>query len=80
MTISILTNFFLWCTIINGSLLVIWTVVSMLAPDIIYSLQSKWFPIRRDAFDVILYCYLGLFKIFFIVFNLVPYLALLIVG
>jgi hypothetical protein len=34
----------------------------------------------REAFDVAIYGFLGLFKIVFIFFNLVPYLALLIVG
>ena len=75
-----LTTFFMWCTIINGGL-ILWTAVwSMLAPDLIYRMQSKWFPIPRETFDVVIYSYIGLFKILFLVFNLVPYVALLIIG
>ncbi len=37
-------------------------------------------PIPREIFDVVIYAFLGLFKIVFLVFNAVPYLALLIVG
>jgi len=52
----------------------------VLAPDRVYQTQSRWFPIPRETFDVLIYAFLGLFKIVFLVFNLVPYLALLIVA
>jgi hypothetical protein len=52
----------------------------LLAPDLVYRTQSKWFPIPRETFDVVMYSFLGLFKIVWLVFNVVPYLALLIVG
>ena len=42
--------------------------------------QSVFFPIPRDRFDLMIYGFVGLFKLFFIVFSLVPYLALLIIG
>ncbi len=78
--IQTLTQFFMWCTVINGALLVLWTTVSLLAPDLVYRTQNKWFPMPRETFTVVFYSFLGLFKIVFLVFNLVPYLALLIVG
>jgi hypothetical protein len=80
MDIQTLTTFFMWCTIINGALLVLWTTVCMLAPDLVYRVQSKWFPIPRETFDVVFYAFLGVFKTFWLVFNVVPYVALLIVG
>ena len=80
MDMQTLTAFFLWCTILNGGLLAFWTVICMAAPDLVYRLQSRWFPIPRETYDVVIYCFLGVFKIFFLVFNLVPLLALLIVG
>ena len=75
-----LTTFFMWCTIINGALLVLWTTMCILAPDLVYRMQSIWFPIPRETFNVVIYSFLGLFKIFFLAFNVVPYVALLIVG
>jgi len=75
-----LTSFFMWCTIINGGLLIFWSTVFMAAPDVVYRTQRKWFPIPRETFDVVMYAFLGLFKIVFLVFNVVPYVALLIVG
>lgn len=80
MDIQTLTRFFMWCTIMNGALLVIWTTMLMLAPDWVYRTQSKWFPIHRETFDVVVYSFFGLFKIVFLFFNLVPYVALVIVG
>jgi hypothetical protein len=47
---------------------------------LVYRMQSKWFPISRETFNVVIYSFLGLFKIVFLVFNLVPYVVLLIVG
>ena len=80
MDIQTLTKFFMWCIIINGSLLVLWTTVCILVPDLLYRTQSKWFPIPRETFNVVIYSFLGLFKIVFLIFNVVPYIALLIVG
>ena len=79
MDLQILTTFFMWCTIINGALLTLWITMFMLAPDLVYRTQSKWFPLPRETFNVVFYSFLGLFKIVFLVFNVVPYVALLIV-
>ncbi len=80
MDLQMLTTFFMWCTIINGGLLILWALFTMLAPDLVYRTQSMWFPIPRETFNVVIYSFIGLFKIFFLVFNVVPYLALLIIG
>jgi hypothetical protein len=80
MDIQTLTSFFMWCTIMNGALLILWSVMFMFAPDLVYRMQRKFVPVSRETFDVVIYGFLGLFKIFFIIFNLVPFLALLIVG
>ena len=80
MDIQTLTTFFMWCTIINGSIFALWTIMLILTPDLVYRTQNKWFPIPRETFNVIIYSFLGLFKIFFLFFNVVPYVALLIIG
>ena len=80
MDIHSLTAFFMWCTIINGGILVLWTMSSMFALDLLYRIHSKWFPIPREAFNVAIYSLVGVFKVFFLVFNAVPYVALLIMG
>jgi hypothetical protein len=80
MDIQTLTRFFMWCTLINGGILILWTVSFIFVPDLVYRTQSKWFPVSQETFNVVMYSFLGLFKIVFLVFNAVPYVALLIVG
>ena len=55
-------------------------MICVFAGDWVFRMQSKWFPISRDAFNVVIYSFFALFKIVFLVFNVVPYVALLIVG
>ncbi len=80
MDIQTLTAFFMWSSIINGGILILWTVLSAFAPNLVYRTQSILFPLPRETFDLVIYAFLGLFKIFFLVFNITPYLALLIIG
>ena len=80
MDIQTLTTFFMWCTIINGGLLVLWTGALLLIPDWVYRIQHRWFPLSRETFDIIIYAFVGLFKLLFLVFNVTPYLALLIIA
>ncbi|HXK49522.1 MAG TPA: hypothetical protein PKW56_03565 [Clostridiales bacterium] len=80
MDIQMLKEFFMWCSIISVSVMVFWTLVFMAIPDLVYKSQKWVFPkMTRDNFDLIIYCYIGIFKIFFIVFNLIPFLVLLII-
>jgi hypothetical protein len=71
---------FMWCTIINVLLLVILFVICAYARDWVYGMHSRWFPISKEAFNVVIYSFLGLFKIFVLVFNLVPWIACAIAG
>jgi hypothetical protein len=80
MNIQNLTTFFMWCTIINAALLIYSSLFLCFAPDFVYRLQSRWYSISRETFDIVAYSYLGLFKLLFFVFSLTPYLALVIIG
>lgn len=80
MDIQILKSFFMWCTIINGSIYLLWILFFFFAPNFVYRVQSYWFPIERETYNVIIYAFFGLFKVVFIVFNIVPYVALEIIG
>jgi hypothetical protein len=80
MSIETLTTFFMWCTIINAGILLFWGLFMIVAPDFVYRTQSKWFSISRESFDLVMYSFLALFKALFVVFFLVPWLALLIMA
>ncbi|HDQ44574.1 MAG TPA: hypothetical protein ENN17_03620 [bacterium] len=75
-----LTRFFLWCTVIDGGLLILWAIFFLWGPDFVYRIMKRGFSLSREKHDEIFYLLLGVFKIFFLVFNLVPYLALRIIG
>ena len=80
MTIQTLTAFFMWCTILNVALLALSSLLCCCAGDWVYRKHSKWFPISREAFNVAIYSFVGLYKILIFIFNVVPYIALLIIG
>ena len=80
MDINMFQRFFMWCTIINGAWFVFAAMICVFAADWVFRIQSKWFPVSRDAYNVVIYSFFALFKIVFVVFNVVPYVVLLIVG
>lgn len=80
MDIQTLTSFFMWCTIINAGFLLFLTLIFMLTPDLAYKMQSRFIPISRETFNTVFYSFIGLFKVFVLVFNVVPWIALLIVA
>lgn len=80
MNIETLTKLLAWCTTINLGLLFIWIIIFILAHDWMYGIHKKWFNLTNEQFDAIHYGGMGLFKLFILLFNLVPYLACRIIG
>lgn len=76
MDIGTLATFFMWCTIFNVVILIVSTVVFAAAPDFVYRVQTKFFPMPRESFNVIVYGSLAIYRVIFVVFVFVPYLAL----
>lgn len=80
MTIDTLREMLLWCFVINFGILLWWFLFFTFAHDWVYRFHGKWFKLSRDQFDAIHYAGIAFFKICIFVFNLVPYIALHIVG
>ena len=80
MALEELRSMLAWCTVINFGLLIWWFLFITLAHDWTYSMHSKWYKISVEKFDAIHYAGIGIFKLFILAFNLVPYLALRIIG
>lgn len=80
MNIHTLQTFFTWCTVINGVLLLVWTAILAFAPEWVYRIQSRRFPIPRETFNIVMYTFLGMFKLLFILFNVVPLVSLLLIA
>ncbi len=80
MDMELLTEFFMWSTVINMVLFTYVTLMCTLFGDWVFKMQGKLFSVERETFNVAVYSFLGFYKIVIIVFNLVPWLALLIIG
>lgn len=80
LTIAAVRAFFMWCTILNAGLLLLSFLVCAFAGDWIYRMHSRWFPMPRETFTVVLYSFLGAYKLAIWLFNAVPYVALVLVG
>lgn len=80
MDIITLKAFFLWCTIINGAMRLFIHVMRIFADDWAYSVHKKLFNVSRETYNTMLYSFIMFYKILWIVFNLVPWLVLLIIA
>lgn len=80
MGLDVLRNFFLWCTVINYLVLIVWALLILLPHQWMYRLWSKWFHLPVEQINAINFAGLAVYKLGIILFNLVPYIALQIVG
>jgi hypothetical protein len=80
MDIDSIRAFFMWCTILNFALMLLSSLVCICAGNWVYPIHSKLFSVSRETFNVAVYSFIGLYKILVIVFNVIPYIALSIVG
>ena len=80
MTIAMTRNFLLWCTVIDYGVLLVWFLVFVFAHDWMFRIYGRWFRLSRDQFDALHYAGLSIFKIGIILFNLVPFIVLSILG
>jgi len=80
MNLDLLRRVLGWCTIINYGVLLLWFLVFRFAHDWIYRLHGQWFPMPVEQFNTLHYGAMAVYKIGVLLFNLVPYVALLIVS
>jgi hypothetical protein len=67
------------CWIIGFVLLLFSFVVFMLTGEIIDEIHGKMFGLTPHELDLIIYCGLGLFKLFVFIFYLFPWIAIKLV-
>jgi hypothetical protein len=80
MSIDVVRDFFLWCAVINYVLLVVWFLILVSPHHWLYQLWGRWFRMTAEQFDAINFAGIVLYKLGILFFNLVPYVALRIVG
>ena len=80
MTVDQVRAFLGWCTLINYAVLVVWFLFFLFVRDWMRKLHTRWFRLPAAHFDAIHYAGMGLYKLGIFLFNLVPYVALVIVA
>ena len=80
MTMTSVTEFFGWCTVINGALLMLTTLVVWTARERILGIHTRMFGASASELGVVHVQYLSNYKIAILVLNLVPYVALRVMG
>ena len=76
MNIAQLTDFLLYCTLINYVILLIWFFVFTFAKSWMKKLHRQWFNLSDQNFDAIHYSAMAVYKIGILLLNLVPLIAL----
>ena len=79
MTLSLVRELLLWCTVLNYGVLLAWFIAFSLAHDWMRRLHGRWFRLSDERFDAIHYAGMTIYKIGILLFNLIPYVALRIV-
>jgi len=80
MDLEQLTELFKWMTIISCGLLALSAVLVMLLKDALCKMHAKLFGMKEQDVLIASYTYLGNFKVLIIIFNIVPYISLLVIG
>jgi hypothetical protein len=80
MNIEIVRNFILWCIAINYGVILVWFIFFKFVHNWIYRFHGRWFRLTVEQFDSIHYAAMAIYKIGILLFNLVPYVALCMVG
>ena len=80
MDINTVKAFFMWCTIIDAVILGLASLMCIFFADFSYRMNHRFFSISREAFNVVLVAFIGLFKLFILMFNIAPWIALMIIS
>ena len=79
MQIDIAIDFFKYCSIINGTIIIVSFIIFAFGSDFSYN-NNKWlFSGTKEEFKKTIYTVLLSYKMVVIVFNIVPYVALLLI-
>ena len=80
MDVSSVRDLLLWCLVINYVILLWWFGAFVFAHGWMYRLHSRWFRISEEHFDAIHYAAMAVYKNGILLFNLAPFVALLLLS
>ena len=68
-----------WCTVINFGILIFWTIMMLIAKDLIVNMQANMFGLNADDVLEIHFNSMAIFKLAVFIFNFAPYIAIRII-
>jgi sensor histidine kinase YesM len=71
-----LLDFLFWSAVINLGLLFVSFLIFTFGRDFVYKFHGKWYDIKKDEFNAIIYSGMLFYKICILFFNIVPYIVL----
>jgi len=80
MSMETVRDALLCCTVINYGVLLAWFATYAVAREQMQRLWGRWFYLSPDQFDAFSFLGMAIYKVGVLLFNLVPYVALHIVG
>jgi hypothetical protein len=72
------SQFLLWCTVINYVILLLWAAMMLFAPRVLH-VVGGWYGLSPAQMDLCTFGGLVVYKMLIIVFNLVPWVVLRLV-
>ena len=69
-----------WCSAFNIVMLTVMFVLVTVMRPWVYKMHSKMFPITESQFNIAIYSFFGFYKVVVYVFNIIPWVALCIMG
>lgn len=79
-TIDTIREFLGWCSVINIGILMFSSILIIAIRGFVSQTHAKLFDLDEGSVRLAYFHYLGQYKIAIIVFNIVPYFTLLIMG
>ena len=79
MSLQQLEDLFLWMTVFNAAVFILTAILAIALRGFVGRLHGRLFGIEEEKVAVVTYGYLGAYRLLILVFNLVPYLALVLV-
>jgi hypothetical protein len=80
MNLDLLPRFLLWSLAINYAVLLAWFLAFVFARGWMHRMHGRWFQLSDSSFNAIHYGAMAAYKLAIFFFNLVPLVALCLVG
>jgi hypothetical protein len=80
MDLQMTRSFFFWCTLINYGLLAFWALLFLLGRSGWLEPWTRFFHVTAEQFNLLNLAGITLYKMGIFLFNLVPWIALYLIG